>query len=507
MLASIGSAADPGGPPPVVRHTSSADMEHNTIRVRFAPSPTGLLHIGGLRTALFCYLFARGQGGTVVLRIEDTDRSRFVPEAEADIAAALAWIGLSVDEGPTVGGPFGPYRQSERKALYHRHVKRLIAQGDAYYAFDTPAQLTELRSAGAAYNVATRMDMTNSLTLPADEVSGRIADGQAHTVRLRVPADRTIRFEDMVKGSVTVESSGIDDQVLIKSDGMPTYHLANVVDDHLMQITHVIRGDEWLPSVAKHILLYEALGWHCPAMAHLPLILSPNGGKLSKRSAQRLGLPVNVRDYQSAGYEPEAVVNFLAFLGWNPGTRQEVFSLAELEKTFTLERVGSAPARFDLDKLQWFNAQHLRRLSAQELWDRACPYLVEVAPDHGVAAAALVQDRIILARDLAETYPYLFTPPDDYDPRGVRRRWKQDSPALVEAYAERLSQLASWEESALETALRSLAAEHKVGAGCLIHPARLAVSGTTAGPSLFALLRVLGQTEVVERLHRAVAVL
>jgi len=295
--------------------------------------------------------------------------------------------------------------------------------------------------------------------------------------------------------------------VLIKSDGMPTYHLANVVDDHLMQITHVIRGDEWLPSVAKHILLYEALGWHCPAMAHLPLILSPNGGKLSKRSAQRLGLPVNVCDYQSAGYEPEAVVNFLAFLGWNPGTRQEVFSLAELEKTFTLERVGSAPARFDLDKLQWFNAQHLRRLSAQELWDRACPYLVEVAPDHGVAAAALVQDRIILARDLAETYPYLFTPPDDYDPRGVRRRWKQDSPALVEAYAERLSQLASWEESALETALRSLAAEHKVGAGHLIHPARLAVSGTTAGPSLFALLRVLGQTEVVERLHRAVAVL
>ena len=482
-------------------------MDYASIRVRFAPSPTGLLHIGGLRTALFCYLFARGRGGTVVLRIEDTDRSRFVPEAESDIVASLAWTGLTADESPTVGGPLGPYRQSERKALYRRHVARLIAQGDAYYAFDTPTQINELRSAGAAYNASTRMDMNNSLTMPADEVSGRIAEGQAHTIRLRVPTDRTIRFEDMIRGPVTVESSGIDDQVLIKSDGMPTYHLANVVDDHLMQITHVIRGDEWLPSVAKHILLYDAFGWQCPAMAHLPLILSPTGGKLSKRSAQRLGLPVNVRDYQAAGYEPEAVVNFLALLGWNPGTQQEVFTLSELEKTFTLERVGSAPAKFDLDKLQWFNAQHLRRLSPKEVWARACPYLqgTEVAPEHGVAAAALVQGRITLARDLAETYSYLFMPPDQYDPNGVRKRWKHDSPALVNAYADRLSQLAPWDESALEITLRSLAAEHEVGAGRLIHPVRLAVSGSTAGPSLFALLQVLGQAEVVARLRRAVA--
>lgn len=486
-------------------------MQPTKVRVRFAPSPTGLLHIGGLRTALFCYLFARTQGGTIVLRIEDTDQSRLVPEAEADISACLDWAGLLMDESPSIGGPFGPYRQSERKAIYHQEVKRLIDQGQAYYAFDTPAEVSALRESGAAYNAATRMDMTNSLTLPAAEVSSRLQEAQAHTVRLRVPSDRTIRFSDLIKGPVAVESSNIDDQVLIKSDGMPTYHLANVVDDHLMGITHVIRGDEWLPSVAKHLLLYEAFGWDCPTMVHLPLILSPTGGKLSKRSAHRLGLPVSVREYKQMGYEPEAVVNFLALLGWNPGTEQEVFTLAELEKGFSLDRVGSAPAKFDLEKLNWYNAQHLRKLKSDEVWARAQPYLkakgLDVAHEYGIAAASLVHNRLILARDLADIYRYLFSAPDTYDPKGVRKRWKPDSGGLVEAYADRLDQLEQWNESTLEQSLRSLTAEHEVGAGRLIHPVRLAISGTTAGPSLFELLRVLGRQEVVIRLRRAASAL
>ena len=447
----------------------------------------------------------------MVLRIEDTDQSRFMEGAEVDIDAGLAWTGLSVDESPSLGGPFGPYRQSERKAIYHDHVQRLIEQNQAYYAFDTPDEVAALRKSGAAYDMSSRLSMLNSLTLPQDEVNRRLKNKEPYTVRLRVPSNHTIEFEDLIKGPVKVESSTIDDQVLLKSDGMPTYHLANVVDDHLMRITHVIRGDEWLPSVAKHILLYEAFGWSHPVMAHLPLILSPTGGKLSKRSAQRLGLPVNVHDYKKAGYEPEAVVNFLALLGWNPGSTDEVFSLGELEQVFGLDRVGSAPAQFDLDKLKWYNAQHLRRLSPAEVWARAEPWLAAegLSPevDYAVAATALVHSRMNLARDLAETYDYLFQPPVAFDAKGVRKRWKHDSPELLTAYANQLHELTTWDEPALENALRSLAADRQVGAGRLIHPVRLAVSGTTMGPSLFELLNVLGRSEVVARLRRAISAL
>lgn len=447
----------------------------------------------------------------MVLRVEDTDQSRFVEGAEADINACLAWTGLSVDESPSLGGPFGPYRQSERKTIYHDHVLQLINQGRAYYAFDTPSEVAHLRKSGAAYDMSSRLSMLNSLTLPQDEVERRLEDNEPFTVRLRVPSNRTVEFEDLIKGPVRVESSTIDDQVLLKSDGMPTYHLANVVDDHLMQITHVIRGDEWLPSVAKHMLLYEAFGWSSPVMAHLPLILSPTGGKLSKRSAQRLGLPVNVRDYRKAGYEPEAVVNFLAFLGWNPGSTDEVFTLGALEQAFDLDRVGSAPSQFDLDKLQWYNAQHLRRLTPAEVWARAKPWLTAkgISPecDYAVAATALVHGRMNLARDLADSYDYLFLPPAAYDPKGVRKRWKHDSAELLTAYADQLQGLNSWDEPDLENTLRSLAANRQAGAGRIIHPVRLAVSGTTMGPSLFELLEVLGRSEVVARLRRAISVL
>ncbi|MXW84308.1 MAG: glutamate--tRNA ligase [Rhodothermaceae bacterium] len=480
----------------------------SVIRVRFAPSPTGYLHIGGLRTALYCYLFARSQGGKLVLRIEDTDRTRFVKDAEDDIVQNLAWCGLDVDESPMLGGPFAPYRQSERQNLYRKHAESLVDSGHAYYAFDSSDSIAELRKRNKAYDASTRLQMDNSLTHPKEVVSMRLESGEEYVVRLCVPEDVTIQFDDLIKGAVKVDSANIDDQVLVKSDGMPTYHLANVVDDHHMAITHVIRGDEWIPSTPKHILLYQAFGWQPPAMAHLPLILSPTGGKLSKRSAQRQGIPINVSDYLSKGYEPQAVINFLALLGWNPGTEDEVFTLEELVSTFSLGRVGSAPAKFDLDKLNWFNAQHLRRLDIEVLLERVRPFLEE----HGIAVqdayirkvCLLVHDRLQHAKDLATNFSYCFADPVTFDPKGVKKRWKSDAASLVNDYSTRLDALTSFSEDALEFELRDLAASRKVGAGRIIHPVRLAVSGTTAGPGLFALLRVLGQRTCVRRLRNAV---
>ena len=480
----------------------------SVIRVRFAPSPTGYLHIGGLRTALYCYLFARSQGGKLVLRIEDTDRARFVADAEDDIVQNLAWCGLDVDESPVFGGPYAPYRQSERQNLYRKYAESLVDSGHAYFAFDSPDSIAELRKSNKAYDASTRLQMDNSLTHPGEVVSRRLELGEEYVIRLRVPEDVTIQFNDLIKGAVTVDSASIDDQVLVKSDGMPTYHLANVVDDHHMSITHVIRGDEWIPSTPKHILLYQAFGWQPPAMAHLPLILSPTGGKLSKRSAQRQGIPINVRDYQSKGFEPQAVINFLALLGWNPGTEDEVFTLEELVSTFSLERVGSSAAKFDLDKLNWFNAQHLRRLDMEELLGRVRPFLEE----HGIAVqdahlrkvCLLVHDRLQHAKDLVTNFSYCLVDPVTFDPMGVKKRWKSDAASLVSDYSTRLDALTSFSEDALEFELRDLAASRKVGAGRIIHPVRLAVSGTTAGPGLFALLSVLGQRTCVRRLRNAV---
>lgn len=478
------------------------------VRVRFAPSPTGYLHIGGLRTALFCYLFARAEQGTFVLRIEDTDRTRFVADAEDDIVGSLRWAGLEVDEGPHLGSG---YRQSERTAFYRCYAQLLLDSGHAYHAFDTPETLRTMRNQGAAYNMETRGEMCNDFTLSANEVGRRIQAGENHVVRLRVPEHASIAFTDTIKGSVAFAAESLTDQILLKSDGRPTYHLANVIDDHLMGITHVIRGEEWLPSTPKHMLLYEFLGWSPPVMAHLPLILSPLGGKLSKRSATRQGIPVNVRDYIRAGYEPEALVNFLALLGWHPSSDREVFTREELIAIFSLNRVTPSPAQFDLDKLRWFNQQHLRLLGPVEVGARVASALKEAygsMPETYVQAAlAVVGERLVLRDDLASTYGYCFADPSTYETRGVRKRWKADAADLVSAYAQRLQSLSPFDARGLEAELRSLAKQRGVGAGRIIHPVRLAVSGTTVGPSLFELLVLLGRDSCMRRLSRAVRVL
>ncbi len=486
------------------------------VRVRFAPSPTGYLHIGGLRTALYNYLLAREKGGTFILRIEDTDRSRFVEDAEADLVASLRWAGLDVDEGPGGGGDRGPYRQSERSDLYRSYAAQLIDSGNAYYAFDTPDDIQSMRERvhttgdpSPQYDAFTRASMRNSLTLAPEEVVGLLSEGVPHVIRLKVDPGGTVVFHDEVRGRVEFATDVVDDQVLIKSDGLPTYHLANVVDDHHMGITHVIRGEEWLSSTPKHILLYEALGWVPPTTAHLPLILSPTGGKLSKRAADRQGIPVFVRDYMKAGYEPEALINYLAMLGWNPGDETELFTLKELTDAFSLDRVGSAGVQFDMEKLAWYNGQHLRRQPAHDL----ARYVRGQLQSQGVAADAayvdgvveLMHERVSFRHELAEGSGYFFQDPQEYDPRGVKKRWKADSRDLVLAYAEAIEGEGWTTAGEYEHGLRGLAEKHELGAGRIIHPVRLAASGVTFGPSLFDLLALLGPDTCARRLRACAA--
>ncbi len=483
-------------------------------RVRFAPSPTGLLHIGGLRTALYNYLFARRGKGAFIVRIEDTDRERFVDEAESDILDALFWTGLTYDEGPGVGGPCEPYYQSERQDTYVRFARQLIDEGYAYYAFDSVEDLERMREEFAdedepspKYDARTRQAMQNSLTLSEEEVRERLKSGAEYVIRLMVPPGGSIRFRDMIRGDVSFESETVDDQVLIKSDGMPTYHLANVVDDHLMEITHVIRGEEWLSSTPKHVLLYRYFGWSPPTFAHLPLILSPSGGKLSKRSADDLGLPVNVRQYREAGYEPEALINFLAFLGWNPGTEREIFTLDELVEVFRIERVGSSGVQFNLEKLNWYNEQYIRQFSIEDLVKRARPYVtragIEADDVYLKQVAELMQERISFVKDLAETCPYFFEDPTTFDEAGVKKRWKGDSAELLKEYADRLEEDETFSAESTEEILRNLADEREAGAGRIIHPTRLAVSGVSFGPSLFHMMAVIGRDACVRRMRRA----
>lgn len=485
------------------------------VRVRFAPSPTGYLHIGGLRTALYNYALARKHEGTFVLRIEDTDRERYVEDADKDIIEALDWAGLSYDEGPHAGGDVGPYYQSARKELYQQYVQQLLDSGHAYYAFDTPEALDARREAlehGFSYNAATRGEMENSLSLPDEDVTRRIASGDPYVVRMKVAPESSIRFDDAVRGTVSFASEKVDDQVLLKSDGMPTYHLANVVDDHLMAITHVIRGEEWLPSTPKHILLYRYFGWEPPVFAHLPLILSPEGGKLSKRDAEALGIPVSVSDYAEAGYEPEGLLNFLALLGWNPGTEQEVFSLEGLAEAFSLDRVGSSGVQFDMDKLRWFNEQHLRALDLDTFTARVAKHagaqgVADVDTSYLRQVCALLQERVSFAHEVFTEGRYFFEAPSSYDEKGVKKRWKDDAPELLGAYADALVDLDTFSEATAEEALRDLADAHDCGAGRIIHPTRLALSGVTFGPSLFAMMEVLGRATCVERMRTAVEVL
>lgn len=495
-----------------------AEPTSTDVRVRFAPSPTGFLHIGGLRTALYNFLVARRGDGQFVLRIEDTDRDRFVEQAEADILDGLAWAGLSYDEGPDIGGPYEPYHQSVRKVHYQRFAQQLIEDGNAYYAFDSVNDLEQMREqfagfdeAAVKYDAVTRMKMTNSLTLSADEVKQRLGDGADHVIRLKIPSGQTLRFKDLIRDLVSFDSGALDDQVLVKSDGMPTYHLANVVDDHLMGITHVIRGEEWLPSTPKHVLLYQFLGWKPPAFAHLPLILSPRGGKLSKRSAEALGIPVTVKQFREAGYEPEALINFLAFLGWNPGNERELYTLDELAEVFSLDRVGSSGVQLDIEKLNWYNEQYIRSFSTEELARRARPFIDEAGIDADEAyltrVAALMQERISLVKDLAKSCRYFFEDPAAYDEQGLKKRWKDDSAGLLASYAQELQALDEFSPEAVEEALRGIADEREVGAGRIIHPSRLAVSGVSSGPSLFHMMEVIGRDACIRRIRRAVEVL
>lgn len=487
-----------------------------SVRVRFAPSPTGFLHIGGLRTALYNYLFARHHGGTFVLRIEDTDQSRYVEGAEADIIRSLEWAGMTIDEGPTNPGDVGPYRQSERKEMYLEYAKQLIESDNAYYAFDTPEEIDEMRerlkksgNPSPSYDSITRQSMKNSLTLSKDEVEKRLANGDDYVVRLKVPRRETVKFEDLIRGIVSFDTAGLDDQVLMKSDGMPTYHLANVVDDHTMGITHVIRGEEWLSSAPKHMLLYKAFGWEAPTMAHLPLIMSPSGGKLSKRKAESEGIPVNTKDYISGNYEPEALINFLAYLGWSPGDDSEIHNMKELCELFTLDRVSKGGAVFNYKKLMWYNEHYIRETSVEGLQPRVKVLAEEMGFDTQSDAylktvVELLHERVSKIDEFVSMGSFFFEAPKEYDEKAVKK-WKDDSAGLVKAWTEKVDALSEEEFKAatLKSKLEETIEEHEVGFGKLMMPLRIAVTGQGFGPDLFESLELLGKEEVMERIETA----
>jgi len=493
----------------------------STVRVRFAPSPTGFLHIGGLRTALYNYLFARSEKtGKFILRIEDTDQSRNVENAEQDIYDSLEWCGFRVDEGPQEGGDFGPYRQSERKEIYKEHAEKLIESGYAYYAFDTEEELNGMRerlqksgNPSPKYDAITRQSMKNSLTLPKDETDEKLERGDEYVIRLKVPRRETVRFEDEIRGIVSFETKGLDDQVLLKSDGMPTYHLANVVDDHLMEITHVIRGEEWLSSTPKHILLYNYFDWTPPVMAHLPLIMSPSGGKLSKRNAEEEGIPVNTRDYISRHYEPEALVNFLAYLGWSPGDDSEIHSLDELCRLFTLDRVSKGGAVYNHKKLVWYNEHYMRQKPDNELAAR----VREIGLNNGLSISSedtdndylmqvisLMKERVSKVDEFATIGRFFFDDPEEYDEKALKK-WRDDSTSLVEAYRDKIVHIDKEQFTAdkLKSVLEEVINEKGVGFGKLMMPLRVAVTGLGFGPDLFPALELLGKQTVLRRIETA----
>ncbi len=503
------------------------------VRVRFAPSPTGALHIGGVRTALYNFLLARQQGGTMILRIEDTDQTRYVPGAEEYIVKSLAWVGIKIDEGVGVGGPHAPYRQSERKDIYAKYAKQLIDNGHAYYAFDTEEELEQMRerlkAAGVdqqQYNSITRMQMRNSLTLSEEEVKALMDQGTPYVIRLKVPRKEEVRLNDLIRGWVMVHSSQIDDKVLMKSDGMPTYHLANVVDDYLMEISHVIRGEEWLPSAPLHVLLYKFLGWEesMPQFAHLPLLLKPSGdGKLSKRDADQMGFPIfplewidpNTNEkalgYKESGYLPDALVNFLAFLGWNPGTTQEIFSMEELIQAFSIERIGKAGARFDIQKAQWFNQQYLKASSNETLAES----LLTILKNEGVTCSletaakicAIMKERITFPKDIWEQGKFLFFSPTQFDQGVADKKWNNEAVTVLTAYRDSIKALSSFDATLAKTTLESVTATLGIGTGKILQALRLSITGAGAGPDLMMVMEIVGKEEVVKRLDFALQTL
>ncbi len=496
------------------------------VRVRFAPSPTGPLHIGGVRTALYNYLFARQHGGDMILRIEDTDSQRFVPGAEDYINEALAWLGIEIDEGVREGGPFGPYKQSERRDIYREHVKMLLDAGKAYIAFDTPAELEAARAAtpNFQYDASTRMSMRNSLSMPADEVKALIDGGEKYVVRFKIEPGRDVEVNDLLRGKVTINSSILDDKVLYKSaDDLPTYHLANIVDDHLMEVTHVIRGEEWLPSAPLHVLLYEAFGWAdtMPSFVHLPLLLKPDGkGKLSKRDGDRLGFPVFPLEwhdpksgeissgYRERGYLPQAVVNFLALLGWNPGDDTEIMSMDELIEKFSFDHCSRSGAKFDFEKGKWFNHKYLQEMSDEELAQMYKPVLKE----HGVDPSAwtdeyitrvvgLVKGRINFVGDLWDQSKFFFVEPEEYEEKSVRKRWNAEMPAIMGELIEVLKGLEDFSSKAAEPVVLGWIADKGYHLGNVMNAFRLTVVGECKGPHMFDITELLGCDETVRRIQ------
>jgi glutamyl-tRNA synthetase len=476
-----------------------------SVRVRFAPSPTGYLHVGGLRTALYNFLFARKNNGTFILRIEDTDQSRKVEGAMENLIATLHWAGIDFDEGPGKNSNHGPYIQSQRLHLYKEHAERLVEKKSAYYCFCTSERLEDIRKQQIAAGIDPKYD-GHCRNIPFQEAQQRVQSGESHVIRMRVPDVGEVTFTDLIRGEVTIQNKILDDQVLMKSDGYPTYHLAVVVDDHLMDISHVVRGEEWLPSTPKHILLYQYFGWNLPQFAHLPLLLNPDKSKLSKRQGD-----VAVEEYRAKGYLKEALVNFVAFLGWNPGDEREIFSLQELINEFSFERVGKAGAVFNIDKLNWMNQQHIKLRSAKELLPLVKPIVQEkgwkVSDDYLTNVIEVMKERVVVINDFVTACRYFYEDPSAYDETARMKNWKADTSSHIKKLLEKFQSLTAFDAATIEQALRSTAEELHIGAGKLIHPLRLAVSGVANGPSLFHMAEVLGRETVLHRIHRALEVL
>lgn len=499
-----------------------------SVRVRFAPSPTGPLHIGGVRTALFNYLFAKRNGGTFILRIEDTDQTRFVPGAEAYIIESLKWLGISPTEGQTLGGEYGPYRQSERKAIYWPYAQQLVNSGHAYYAFDTADSLDKLRADAEAqkqtfiYNATSRMNLVNSLTLSDDEVQAKLQAQMPFVIRFKMPDNEAIEMNDLIRGKVVFNSKELDDKVLFKSDGLPTYHLANVVDDYLMKITHVIRGEEWLPSLPLHVLLYKAFGWAevQPLFSHLPLILKPTGnGKLSKRDGDKMGFPVfpllwtneqgeTSRGYREDGYIPEAVVNMLALLGWNPGIEQEIFTLDQLAEHFDLNRVGKSGSKFDPDKAKWFNQQYLRMMPDAELAQIFSNELkskgIDAPFEKVLNITTLIKERVQFSHELWSQSFFLFEAPAKFEEKVVAKHWKPEISGLMQELSALLNAIDVFEREPIHHAISEWLNTQGIGMGKVMNPLRLAITGDALGPDLISMLVVLGKQETLNRIQFAV---
>lgn len=494
------------------------------VRVRFAPSPTGPLHIGGVRTALFNYLFAKKHGGTFYLRIEDTDQTRFVPGAEAYIFEALEWLGIAPDETVGKNEKFGPYRQSERKAMYQQYADQLINSGWAYYAFDTAESLDAMRKEAEAngktfiYNHSVREQLDNSLTVSREKVAERIAKGEHYVIRFKTPVNEILELKDIIRGDIKFDTNLLDDKVLFKSDGMPTYHLANIVDDHLMETSHVIRGEEWLPSMPLHVLLYKAFGWNAPEFAHLPLILKPIGnGKLSKRDGDKMGFPVfplewkteegTSSGYRENGFFPEAVINFLALLGWNDGTEQEIFSLEELVQKFDLNRIHKAGAKFDPEKNKWFNHQYLQKQSDASLAES----FKTILDKKGISTSldvtkivSMIKERANFVTEFWDLADYFFEAPTSYDEKAVKN-WKEETPALMQQVISELEKIEDFTSANIETLLKEWMTANEIGMGKVMQPLRLSLVGALKGPHLFDIIEMIGKAETVKRIEKAIA--